>query len=275
MLKKMCILACLILILPLRLSADTILLSDGTYLTGKVVKWDAYHIIFKNAHGAFAIKKKQLVKLYVTGSHLEDIELNKKLGSIMKDEDVVRHYLAGMEGMPPGGIDRKRLEKEIKTADLNGRIRIYGTFYHVMGRISDAVPSAWGLSLGYSQSISGFLPEGSALWAPLLYAEGEAVSFSGDEAEMNDFSFYAGPRWEFLVPAGTGFLHLLPGYSYLDIESEDYETRSSTVSVKLQCGYEYSAGSFSVLAALSYLYIYDRSVFAHGAGLSLGAIYKF
>ena len=51
------------------LYADTILLNDGTYLVGKIIEWDSRHIIFKNANGAFAIRKNQLVKLYITGSH--------------------------------------------------------------------------------------------------------------------------------------------------------------------------------------------------------------
>ena len=57
--------ACCIMLPYSSVMADTILLKDGTYLVGKVIDWDAFHIIFKNRHGAFAIRKDQLVRLYI------------------------------------------------------------------------------------------------------------------------------------------------------------------------------------------------------------------
>ncbi len=267
-----------VMILISALNADTILLSDGTYLVGKIVQWDAYHIIFKNSHGAFAIKKKQLVKLYITGSQLEDIELNKTLGNVIKDEDIINHYLAGMEGMPPGGIDKEDVESGIKNEDLNKKIRVFFSYYYVMGPLSGVIPSGWGGSVGYSQSINGILPEGAAFWAPLLYVESEYVLFSGENSKVDDISLYAGPRWEMKYRGGKWgslFIQALPGFSYLMIENDDYNASSATFSIKASAGYEYKFGDVIGAFSISYLYVYDKQILLHGAGLSLGAVYKF
>ncbi|PKL16821.1 MAG: hypothetical protein CVV49_14290 [Spirochaetae bacterium HGW-Spirochaetae-5] len=260
------------------LNADTILLSDGTYLVGKVVEWDAYHIIFKNSHGAFAIKKKQLVKLYVTGSQLEDIELNRTLGNVMKDEDIIKHYLSGMEGMPAGGYDKETVESGVTGSDLNRKFRMLFSYYRVAGLLTDVIPSAWGVSAGYSQSISGMLPDGAAFWAPLLSVESEYILFSGGSSEVLDISLYSGPRWELTLQGGRRggvYFQTVPGFTYLQIDNEGMRSSGFTFSFKTSAGYEYSSGNYSGVVGLSYLYVYDEAASIHGLGVSMGAAYKF
>ncbi len=256
------------------LKADTILLSDGTYLVGKVIRWDENHIIIKNSHGVFAIKKNQLVKLYITGSQFEDIKLHKTLGNVMKDEDIISNYLAGVEGLPPGGIDKNELESGIKNDNLSKKLRLLFSYYHVMGPLADVVPSAWGGSLGYSQPFS----DSAAFWVPKFYIEPEYILFKGDKSTVNDLSLYIGPRWDLKISGGRWgniFLHALPGVTYLKIKDEDYNGTSSTISAKVSSGYEYPFGNFMGVLNLSYLYVYDKRILLHGAGLSIGAVYKF
>jgi hypothetical protein len=261
------------------LYADTILLSDGTYLVGKVVEWDAYHIIFKNSHGAFAIKKKQLVKLYVTGNQLEDIELNKTLGNVMKDEDIIKHYLAGMDGMPLGGIDREDLEASLQNSKPEFKIYGFLSYYNTYGRLAEKLPSGIGFSLGYSQSLSGFFSSQSAFWLPLIFLEPEVIFFKGDLAELDDFSIYAGPRWDIKVAGGKyGIVSIqtMAGYTHLKIKDQDSEVESNTVSFKLKTGYEYPVyDNFITSIYLSYLYIHDEVVPLTGAGVSFALSYKF
>jgi len=261
------------------LYGDTILLSDGTYLVGKVVEWDAYHIIFKNAHGAFAIKKIQLTKLYVTASQQEDIELRTQLNHLIKDEDIIKHYLAGAEGLPIGGIDLNELEANLKIT--KPEIKIYGflSYYNTFGRLADKVPSGIGYSLGYSQSLSGFFSAQSAFWLPLIFIEPEVIFFKGDLAELDDYSIYAGPRWDIKIAGGKyGIVSMqtMPGYTHLKIKDKDSEGESDTVSFKLKTGFEYPVyDNFIASIYFSYLYIHDEVVPLSGAGVSFALSYKF
>ena len=269
---------CIFLIIASGLYADTILLSDGTYLVGKVIEWDSRHIIFKNAHGAFAIRKNQLVKLYVTDSQNEDIVLRDKLGHAIKDEDIIRHYLAGAESVPEGGLDKDEIESAITSETLSRQFRVSLSYYYTLGKLSDAIPSAYGIGMGYTRSLSPFLPDEAAFWAPDINIEPEIVLFSGDDSEVRNYSCYAGPVWRFRYPGrikSFATLQFMPGISYLIIEGADYSTTSITSSFKISAGYEFPFRDFLVSVNLSYLYIYDKEIPLQGIGVTVSGSYKF
>jgi len=268
----------LFITLSVNLKADTILLNDGTYLVGKVIEWDSHHIIFKNAHGAFAIRKNQLVKLYITGSQKEDIELRDKLGHTIKDEDIIRHYLAGAESVPEGGIDKTELESDIANEKTDRKLKISLSYYQTLGRLADIVPSALGITFGYTQSLSPFLSDEHAFWAPDINIEPEMVFFSGEEAEVYDFSIYAGPEWRIIYPGkmkGSLMLTTMPGATYLIIKDNNYNSTSFTYSFKASAGYEYPVKGILASVNLTYLYIYDKDIPLKGIGVTVSGSYKF
>lgn len=260
------------------LHADTILLNDGIYLVGKVIEWDSRHIIFKNAHGAFAIRKNQLVKLYITGSHDEDIVLRDRLGHTIKDEDIIRHYLAGAESIPEGGIDKEEIESEISSETTDSKLNLSLSYYYTLGKLADVIPSATGITLGYTQSLSPFLSDEAAFWAPDINLEPEIVYFSGEDSEVWDFSIYAGPEWRFRYSGkmkGFFTVKVMPGATYLIIEDKEYDSSSATYSLKASAGYDYPFKSFLASLNLTYIYIYDRDIPLQGIGITVSGAYKF
>jgi len=260
------------------LYADTILLNDGTYLVGKIIEWDSYHIIFKNAHGAFAIRKNQLVKLYITGNQNEDILLRDKLGHTIKDEDIIRHYLAGAESVPEGGIDKEEIESEISSETTDRKLTLSLCYYYTLGKLADVIPSATGITLAYTQSLSPYLSDEAAFWAPDISIEPEIVYFSGEDSEVWDFSIYAGPEWKFRYSGlmkGFITLKVMPGATYLIIEDKEYDSSSATYSLKASAGYDYPFKSFLASFNLTYIYIYDRDIPLQGIGITVSGAYKF
>ena len=258
--------------------ADTIELRDGTFLVGKVIEWDSYHIIFKNSHGAFAIRKDQLTRLYITDSKDEDIRLKDKLGHSIDDESIGRHYRAGSMSIPFGGIDRERLQYDIHKKRLGIDITAGGSYYFPRGDLAEKLDSGSGINLSLSRSLGWFLPDEYSFHAPLIQLEGEYLLFTGEETEIRDYSFFAGPRWNMGFPGGrwgSTWISLLGGMSVLLIEDEDYSAVSKTLSFKCGAGYEYKSGDFSAGLGVSWLYIYDRDIPLRGAGISIFGGYSF
>jgi len=269
---------CFNMILYSTVMADTILLKDGTYLVGKVIDWDAFHIIFKNRHGAFAIRKDQLVRLYISDTYEDDIKLKNKFGLQVKDEDIKIHFEAGLAGIPIGGLSREELEESISSSANNDKIFTSVSYYKTTGALADYIGSGYGLALGYKKDISDILSDIFEFRAPVIRIESEFIKFSGEEYRADDYSVYIGPEWNVNFPGGTWgncYFFLLPGASYLRIDGSDYSGISKTMSVKLGAGYTYTSGRFSLSLLYSFLFIYDKvePLMANGAVLSLN--YRF
>jgi hypothetical protein len=267
-----------VILLSSALYADTILLKDGTYFVGKIIQWDAYHILFKNAHGVFTIRKSQLVKMYITENLHEDIELKAVLGHNISTENIITHYNSGSKGVPIGGINRSELESGMNQYELGARINLSGTYYHTIGDLAEELPSGLGISLGYTQSLVRILSDEAAFKAPSVYIESEFALFSRGSAEVKSLTLFAGPKWDFNFPGGrwgkTEF-HAMPGASYLMIKDEGYNNRNQTISLKSSAGYEFHAGRFAASLNFSYLYMFDKLSPLQSAGITFSAAYKY
>jgi hypothetical protein len=257
--------------------ADTILLKDGTYLVGKVIDWDAFHIIFKNRHGAFAIRKDQLVRLYISETYEDDIKLKNKFGLQVKDEDIKIHFESGLAGVPIGGVNREDLEESISSPGTDNRIFTEFSSYKTAGTLANYMESGYGISAGYKKDISDILADEYIFTAPCICLQTEFARFSGDIYTTDDYSFYIGPEWTINFPGGIwGNLSfcLLTGATYLRIESSDYNGISKTVSAKLRTGYTYSSGKYSISIIYSYLFVYDRVEPLKANGINLSLSYR-
>lgn len=267
-----------ILLLVSSLKADTILLIDGTYLVGKIIEWDAYHIIFKNSHGVFAIRKSQLVKMYITENLYEDIDLKTKLGHNISDGDIIKHYLSGKKGVPMGGIDRNELESGMLDTELGCKFDLTGNYYFTTGVLADKLPKGLGGSFGYTQSLGRYLSDEAAFNAPSIYLETEFIIFEAELTRVISSSVNTGPKWEFNFPGGRWgktLFRVTPGVTLLSVKNEDYRNRSMTFSLKGAAGYEYQKGRFFASAGISYIYIFDKIAPLQACGIYVSSAYKF
>ena len=235
---------------PSAVMADTIILRDGTFLVGKVKGESSDTIVFKNAYGAFTIKRVEITSLYITKSYREDIAIRKKLGLDFNEAEIRSNYSAGQEELTE---KEKALVVEQKGSGIDsswrGRIFFDAAGLVSMGELKDPIPYGYmimcGLETGYDYSgknSRNFL-------IPWIRAEGGYINFSKGDDSLSGFTGGAGPLWIF--PVSADFRHNLrfalePGFSSLSIENGEESASTFTFTFHGLMGYEYSFDSVSL-----------------------------
>jgi len=254
--------------------SDTIILKDGTFLVGKVKGESSDNIVFKNSYGAFTIKRQEITSLYITKSYREDIAIRRKLGLDFNEAEIRSNYSAGQVELTE---KEKVLVAEEKGAGIDsswrGRIFLDAAGLLSMGELKDPIPYGYmimcGLETGYDYSGK----KSRNFMIPWLRAEAGYMNFSKGEASLAGFTGGAGPLW--ILPVSADFRHNLrmalePGFSLLGIEKGDESASTFTFTFHGLMGYEYSFDSVSLFINLRYVYVYDRDLLFHSAGVSAG-----
>ena len=142
-----------------------------------------------------------------------------------------------------------------------------------MGELKDSIPYGYmimcGLETGYDYSGKS----SRNFMIPWLRAEAGYMGFSKSDALLAGFTGGAGPLW--IYPVSADFRHNLrfalePGFSSLSIENGDESAATFTFTFHGMMGYEYSFDKVSIFVNLRYVYVYDRDVLFHSAGVSAG-----
>lgn len=267
--------------------ADTITLEDGTILVGKVIKRDSQKIVFKNSYGVFTIKKRQIQKEYSTEDYKEDIEIHREMGMHVDEKTIKKNYLAGLDKEKEIKRERekeiekrreieKRKEMELEESDVKwngGRISIIGTHFVTTGRLKDVLPSGSAALIAYDQGLD-FISGGKRhLWMPGIRLEGGYLHYEKNPSKVTGITSSGGPIW--LLPLfknqwGRFVLSVLPGVTFLKIESENYRETSETFTLHSLLGYEYTIGIITFFIHGRYMFLYDKDVNLNGIGGAFG-----
>jgi len=262
------------IITPSFVLPDTIILRDGTFLVGKVKGESSDSVVFKNSYGAFTIKRQEITSLYITKSYREDIAIRRKLGMDFNEAEIRSNYSAGQLELTE---KEKELvaepESEMTESAWRGKIFIDAAGLVSMGELNDSIPYGYiimcGLETGY-----GYSGKSSRnFMIPWFRAEAGYMRYSKDDSSLTGFTVGAGPLW--IYPVSADFRHNLrfafePGLSSLNIENGDESASTFTFTFHGMAGYDYSFDSVSLFVNFRYVYVYDRDVLFHSAGVSAG-----
>lgn len=266
------------ILIPSIVRSDTIILKDGTLLVGKVKVESLYTIVFKNSYGAFTIKREEIASLYITKSYREDIAIRRKLGRDFNEAEIRSNYAAGQMELTE---KEKALVVEQKSEGGNSAwsVRIFSEAAGLvsMGELDDSIPYGFMIMFGLESGCDYRVRKNINFMMPWFRAEAGYLSFSKGEASLSGFTGGAGPLWIFPVSADSRHnirVALEPGFSVLGIENGDESASTFTFTFHGMAGYEYSFDSVVLFVNLRYVYVYDRDVLFHSAGISAGITSK-
>lgn len=263
-----------LIIAPSVVRPDTIILRDGTFLVGKVKGESSDSIVFKNSYGAFNINRREITSLYITKSYREDIAIRRKLGLDFNEAEIRSNYSAGQEELTEKEMALVAEHKtEMRDSALRGKIFIDAAGLLSMGELKDSIPYGYMIMCGVETGYDYVGKNKRNFMIPWIRAEAGYMSFSKGEASLSGFTAGAGPLWIFPVSADLRHnlrFALEPGFSSLSIENGDERASTFTFTFYGMAGYEYSFDSVSFFVNFRYVYLYDRDVLFHNAGVSAG-----
>lgn len=255
----------------LHLSADIVILVDGTVIVGKVIKEDKEAVYLKNSYKLFNIKREQIRNSYITSTYQEDVDIHKKLG-IKADETVIKkNFLAGLQKMAS-------MEK-----GWNGRASVLACYYQTTGRLKDIIPYSFGALFSYDQALYNvkyiklLTDNKNRSWFPYLRSEIGYCRYEKDEKKVDKLNISAGPIWFISFGKknwGSIVVSSLPGLSYLDVGNNSKTATGSTFSLNSIVGYEYYEGRTTIFIQVRHVLIFDEIVNLSGIGFSIGTSYK-
>ncbi|MDY6935474.1 MAG: hypothetical protein SVZ03_14770 [Spirochaetota bacterium] len=258
------------------LFADTVKLSDGSILVGKIIKDDSSKIIFKNSYGSFKIKKRQVKKIYVTRNYNEDIQIHKKLGKDFNEATIKKNYLAGLakrEEVKKANLSKGSELKEKDSTWTSMRISISGTHIVTTGRLKKILPKGSGALIAFDQGMDFIIGSKRHFLMPGFRLEVGYLRYEKDPAKVDCITSSGGLLWLFpFIKNGWGNIVLssLPGVTFLNIEKNSYKESSSTFTLHSLVGYEYSIGAVTIFLHGRYMFVYDKDVNLNGIGGDCG-----
>ncbi len=259
----------------LPLLGDTLILKNETVLVGKVKGKYEDRIIFKNSYGAFNVSRDQIKKLYETKSYKEDITIRKKLGLNFNALDIRKNYSEGDKSLTPSevkklkaGTETRKTEKE---TTRRNRIQIEPVFTKTMGELGSSIPYGYGALLSYSRDFES-LPFFN------IYLRGGYIYHNNAPYKLGIATTLGGPG--FSAPVKGSLNHWITGSvtagaSYMNISNETDKADTISFTTFSHLGYEYRMNRTGFFINICHLYVYDKDVFFHSAGLSAGLIIKF
>ena len=284
--------ACLAGFSALPAGADTLVLFEGSTLTGKIISDDGSWVILRNYHGTFRIKRSRIDDIYPTGSHREDIDLHRRLNLPHNEEEIRLNYLAGQ-----GRIAAKlKEETPAETADItpidestgpvekkpwtSGRISFSGSFLNRSGGGSSTLRDGYAFNVALDQGLD-FLAGGPHLLIPGLRLEGSHIYFRKASRSLTGFTAAAGPMWAFPSMKNRGgcfIIALMPGVSILRAGTHSpfagrfVRCGGTRFAGQAIAGYQKSFGPMSFFILGRYLHIpgNKKGLMAAGAEAGIG-----
>lgn len=268
--KKITYLLCLALFFFLfipGLHGDTLSLSDGTILVGKIIKEDEEKILFNNAYGLFKIRHDQVIHKYITEDYREDIDIHKKLGKSYDEKEIRKNVTAGEKA-------RETFIDEDMRWWNGGIIYLTFSYFATTGKMNTVLPAGLCASLTCEKNLDFLTNWRRHLWMPGARIEAGYMFYDKDPARISGPMAMLGPVWRFNIIKrryGQAVVSPLTGITFLKIEYEEKEETSNTFLSHLLIGYEYKIGITTFFVQGRYKFIYDRDVAFNGIGGGIGA----
>jgi hypothetical protein len=284
--------------------ADTILMANKTFMTGKIIKDTPEGYEFANARGTFLVKKKFIVKIYKTNSFEEDIQIQKKTKKNVNENAIEKNYIAGVkvkESKDQNNTNDENViadEKEIKNKKLlqwyYGRIVITGSYFSTFisdfakqyKNIDQVLPSGFAAELAYEQGFEKKKAKKNNMAIPALRIAFGYINFSNEiknepKFEISGYTAQAGLMWalpSLLNQKGCFTIGAMSGLSFIDIVNrsgiEDKKAWCFTPAVTAFLGYEYYFKVVSLVVQIRYSFLYDVGVAFHGLAGTVGVAFK-
>ncbi len=293
---------CLMLTTGTDLLADTIMLYQGSVMTGKIISEDKAAIVLANYYGTYRIKKIKIDDIYATGSYTEDIALYQKLGLPYNEESIRRNYLAGQakkdgtwsrpirepetqeeqkpeekEAEKPAVPEEKEAEKRRAVAPAgdhwnSGRISLSGAFHYNLGSSSGSTLYGYAGYFALDQGLD-FTSGGRKPGIPGLRFEGGYLSFKRGSYSVTGYIAGGGLMWA--LPSmknswGCFIIALIPAATYLEVNVPGSfpgfgGSKASGINFAGQAlfGYQKSWGVFSIFIQARYMYIHASGSYFH------------
>ena len=190
------------------------------------------------------------------------------------------------ETIPSDNQKFDNVEKPFAKSLMGHKFSIYGNLAGTLGKLKPLLANSWGVNIAYENNLTGILPE---VIAPFLHGARAEAGFGKYSASdsITQIRFEVGPEW-FLSfwPAKFGKIQLalMPGMTWLNIQSSSFHTQGVLFSASLLAGYEYDFGSITQNTFLSRMFlflhgragiIYDKTSPWTGLGGDFGVGLKF
>ncbi len=259
------------------LTADTYILKEGSLIIGKTLSKSSRLYVVKNSYGTFRIKKRYILKMYLTDDYRDDIAIQKKLGKTVDEEAVKRDFLAGMRK----DSDEREVEEtaeddepeEASSGEWNsGRFMVSGIFLSIKGQLHAALPYGYGFLGTYDQGVDSIIGK-RRFWMPGLRLEGGYLYYEKNDYMIKGSTWSAGLLW--IVPIynnrfGSFTFSGTAGMSSLTYEKEPLRESSNTLSAWGTAGYEYPVGRVLLQVQGRYMFIFDKDMNIHSLGGVMG-----
>jgi hypothetical protein len=261
--------------------SDTVKLTDGSVLVGKIISEDKEKITVSNTYGTFDIKRNNISALYKTKVYTEDLKVLKKLKVKVKvnEEGIRKDIEAGQKKKDEMNEKLSQQKKEPDGTWTNGIVSFSGSFNYVLDEVSDKIPFGYSGHFAFDQGMDMITGE-RYMTMPGLRLEGGYLFFRKGNYNISGYNSALGLIW--LMPLinnkyGYFVLAALPGMSFIEIENREAgrKIRSNTFTGSAIAGYRLPlAGSFQLFLHARYMYIYDKDVRFHTIGAEFGFGYK-
>lgn len=288
------LITCIVLIIPVISIADTIKVSNGSVLVGKIINETKDTIIFSNSYGTFKIKKQHLVETFKTESYQEDIQIYKKLNLKIYEAEIKRNYLAGLEKKEKSKEEDKTQKIEPVKSEgytsrplwTSGRISFSGSCIYINGQAGSSiyingkdwpvVPHGYAGHVAFDQGLDGIIKKRNMAW-PGLRLEGGYLYIPAQNYSTTGFTAAGGLMWTFPSMKNHGgcfVFALMPGAAYIEMKAGGLYNNVTGHSYKFIgqaiAGYQVSFGVFSMFLHARYLYIHDPNKSFHSIGGEFG-----
>lgn len=257
--------------------SDTVKLSEGSVLVGKIISEDKDKIVISNAYGTFEVKRKKISSLYKTKVYTEDLKVLKKLKVKVNKEGIKKHIEAGQKKKDETNKKDPDKQKQKKPGDIwnNGSISLSGSYSYVLGEVKSKIPLGFSGYFAFEQGLD-FITGDRYKLMPGLRLEGGYLFFDKNDFNVSGYNSALGLVW--IMPSirnkyGYFVLAALPGMSFLDIKNNktDKTTKSNTFTGSALTGYRLPITDyFHLFLHARYIYIYDKDVKFHTIGAEFG-----
>lgn len=258
-----------------RLLADIIITRDDMILNGKILEDKKPDFVrFANYHGNFTIKYKQIKEIHRTDSFEGDIEILKKLGKSVNEEEIKTNYQSGMKK-----LDEQKDTIPASADQPEAFVLMLDVFAGKnQGRLNTVLPSSRGISLSAEIPIEQFTVF-KKLYIYGIGCETDYFYSVKDERFIKGFSGAAGPLWRLPVTLfGYNFnfkISAAAGAGWYSVKNDAEEASGIKWNMVLHAGPAFDFHSVVLSPRLRFDYIHDAAVPLYCAGFSLGAGYKF
>jgi hypothetical protein len=260
--------------------SDTVKLTEGSVLVGKIIYEDREKITISNAYGTFNVKKTKIANLYKTEVYTEDLKVLKKLKVKVNEKGIKKHIEAGQkkkDELEEDAAKKKEKEKLKKPGNLwtNGTIHFSGSFNYVLDEVSGKIPFGYSGHFAFDQGMDMITGQ-RYLLMPGLRLEGGYLKFSKGDYDISAYNSVLGLIWKIPViknKYGYFVFAAMPGIAILDVENSNTgrSAKSNTFCGASLAGYRLPLGSrFNLFLHARYMYIYDEDVLFHTIGADVG-----